>query len=153
MKFNFSFKNRKLPFYLSFGLGIISLLIAIVLLVIDLVMIRGKVSYDDRNVLTFVFILLSALASLFYAFTEIEIVPIASAILLAVGIGNHLNLAMFPYADIGTSVPFFTSAELVGPVSTYYTLFLILMVIVWIAQLVLTFFGKGKEKTEESQAA
>ncbi len=151
MKFNFSFKNRPFAFYLKFAVGALATFLSILFFILECAIVRGHISFADNSHITFIFTLVGGISMIFAAFSEISFLPIISSICLAVGVGQHLFMSCYPYADLGTGVPFFVDdGTLLHTVADLFTIFLILFGILLVASLVCNFIDK---KTEEKVIA
>lgn len=149
MKFDFSLRNRGLSFYLTFASAIVAIVSSIVLFVIDRVMVIKSVSFDDKTLFAFLFMVLGGLIGLVSCFVKGRFVPllaIVSVLLYGCGVGQHLVDCCYPYADLGTSVPFFTNSGVFAKeLSVIFTVFLVLFVFSMVASLVSCFMKEKKE--------
>lgn len=149
MKFDFSLKNRTLGFYLSFAASIVAILSSLVLFLYDLTSVIKAVSFHDYTYIAFIFMILGGILGLVYCFMKnrfSSFFNIASAVLYACGLGQHLVDCCYPYSDLGTSVPFFTNSGVFAKqLSIIFTIFLVLFALVLISSLISCFL---KEKEE-----
>lgn len=143
MKLNFSFKNRPLAFYLKIVVSFLTMITSLIFFILELSIVKGHISFKDNTLITFLFSMFSALVLALSAFAEISFLPVISAILLGVGVGQHLFMCMYPYADLGKGVPFFVDdGTFLHTVAGIFTTFLVLFVIELIAQILITFVDK-----------
>lgn len=151
MKFNFSFKNRPFAFYLKFAVGVLATFFSVLFFILERAIVRGHISFADNSPITFIFTLVGGLTMILAAFSEISFLPILSSISLGVGVGQHLVMCCYPYADLSTGVPFFVdNGTFLHTVATLFTVFLVLFAVVLVASLVCNFMDK---KTEEKTIA
>lgn len=146
MKLNLSLKNRSLSFYLEAGAGILAILAAVVYIIIDKSMIAGTISFDDSSILTMVFLLVGGVLSVGHALTGLPFANILGAIALGAGVGQHIYMCCFPWADLATGVAFFCNSETRAIlITTIYTIFLALFLVSTILSVVSTFTHKEEK--------
>lgn len=147
MKLNFSFKNRPFTFYLKFASGALSILLSLIFFILECVIVRGHISFADLSHITFIFTFLSGVVMLFDAFAEISFLPLVATIFLALGVGQHLFMSCYPYADLGTGVPFFVDdGSLLVVVSNLFTIFLVGFAILLVVDILINFMDQKTEK-------
>lgn len=147
MKFNFSFKNRPFAFYLKFAVGALATFLSILFFILECAIVRGHISFADNSHITFIFTLVGGISMILAAFSEISFLPIISSICLAVGVGQHLFMSCYPYADLGTGVPFFVDdGSLLVIVSNLFTIFLVGFAILLVVDILINFMDQKTEK-------
>ncbi len=149
MKFNFSLKGRTLSFYLTFASAIVAIVSSLVLFIYDQTSVVKAVSFHDYTFIAFIFLALGGVIGLVSSFIEnkyTSILTIVSSVLYACGVGQHLVDCCYPYADLGTSVPFFTNSGVFArQLSTIFTVFLVLFILVMLASITTCFLKEKKE--------
>lgn len=149
MKLNFSLKHRSISFYLCLISSIIAIISSLVLFVYDRTSVIKSVSFHDYTFIAFIFMIIGGLLGLIYCFFDskaLSFLNILSAIFYACGVGQHLVDCCYPYADLGTSVPFFTNSGVFAKqLSTIFTIFLVLFILAWLSTLFACFLKDKKE--------
>jgi len=146
---NFSFKKRSVNFYLSL-IGVVLILIgSLTFFIIDKTVFQGNTNFTDNSHITFILLLSGALVGIAGLITEIYPLNILTSVLYALGIGQHLYLTMFPWADLFKGVPFFVSDKIsVSLVFNTFLIFLIVFLIGDICSIVSCFIFKRSPKAE-----
>lgn len=144
---NLSLKNRSKAFYIQLATGVIALISSILFLIIEITVVRGHISFPDNTIFTFLFVLVGGLLSLACCFTQIEFLAIISTILYGCGVGQHLFMSCYPYADLATGVAFFVdSGEFALTVSNIFTTFLVIFALLMVLSIVVCFLDKKQEQ-------
>ena len=144
---NFSLKNRTKAFYVQLATGALAIISVVIFFIIELTTVRGHISFPDNTLFTFLFMLIGGLCSLASCFTQIEVLSIIASILYGLGVGQHLFMACYPYADLGTGVPFFVdSAAFAVSVSTLFTIFLVVFALITILSIFVCFIDKKEDR-------
>jgi hypothetical protein len=140
-----SLKNRPCRFYLQTGAGVAAVISGIALWIIDASFIKSAVTFRDMSFLSSLFMIIGGLVSLAAAFTKFDFLSIVSSALFGCGLGQHLYLACFPYADVLTGVPFFVADGTNGKIiANICTVFLVIFGLCLASEVVSSFLGAKK---------
>ena len=121
-------KSRSLNDKIRIVTSIALLLSALIFFIIDLTTIKNLegLTKPDRSYLTLILLAAAAVINVVPVFAKkLSPLVLAAILLISFGIGVHLYLLSFAYADLGTNVPFFTnSMASASHISMVYTIFL-----------------------------
>ncbi len=142
MKLNFSFKNRKLGFYIQVAASALAIIAGIAFLVIDATIVKGNISFKDYSLVTSLACIFGGIVGLAHAFTSLPFLDIVSCVLIGVALGQHLSMSCYPWADIGTGVPFFVNnGELLKTVSSIFTAYVVIIAVPLVGNVLTCFIG------------
>ena len=128
------FKNRGIGFYLGCAT-------AVLMLIFDIVYIAADFGDRTFTVLTFVLILLGAIAEIIYALLDIKLldfIPVLSCALYGIAFGQLLMVGLETLSDVWNDVNF------VGDNPTMAITFIVLFAIGTVAAIVAAFMKEDK---------
>lgn len=133
---------------ISVVIGIVG---GLVFFIIDKEIFQGNTNFTDNSHLTLVYMLVGSALGILAMFTDISLFNILACFLYAAGLGQHLYLTMFPWADLFKGVPFFVSDKISGQmVYNTFLAFVIIYALVCLISIVSCFvFKKEEVKTEK----
>lgn len=148
MKLNL--KNQGLKFYFNLAVLGIGLLLSVLFFILDVVIVGANISFTDRSWLVFLFVASGCLVSALGLFFHLDFLSLPGSILIGCGLGTHLYQSTFPWADLGTAVPFFTNnMDRAREISVFYTIFLVLFALLLVFSIVFNFMEMKKKEVKE----
>ena len=142
-------KERTFFYYLQAACGLLAFVGVIIFYMIDVTTIQGNITFTDESWLTLLFISIGFVGTIFTSVTNFKFAIIIPAIFYALGIGQHIYLLVFPFADLMTKVPFFTSnMDVANTVSTIFLVFAIIFIISLVGTIVASFSSLSKKERD-----
>lgn len=139
-------KSRSVNDKIRIVTSIVLLVSALVFFIIDLATIKNLegLTKPDRSYLTLLLLAIAAVMNVVPVFVKkLSPLVLVTILLISFGIGVHLYLLCFAYADLGTNVPFFTnSMASASHISMVYTIFLAIFLL---CELVCVFLAFRKD--------